>query len=61
VVAQRAVEAVDERRTVVIGDSLVELDEEHQPWDGSPHQLGDGRDEVVPAPQRGQGLVDGRR
>jgi hypothetical protein len=29
---------------------LVELDEEHQPWDGSVHQLGDGRDEVVPAP-----------
>jgi hypothetical protein len=29
VVAQRGVEAVDERRTVVIGDSLVELDEEH--------------------------------
>src|SRR5215217_6580974 len=53
------VEAVHQRRTVVVGDRVVELGQEDQPGSGAVHQLGDGRDEMVAAAERGQRLVDG--
>src|SRR5215217_9450473 len=53
------VQAVHQRRPVLVGDRVVELDQEDQPGGGAVDQLGDGGDEVVAAPQRGQRLVDG--
>jgi hypothetical protein len=48
-VPQRRIHLVDQCRAVGIGDSVVELGQEDEAGAGPVDQLGDGRDEVVPA------------
>ena len=57
-VPQRRIHLVDQRRAVGIGDPVVELGQEDKTGAGPVDQLGDGRDEVVPAPQGRERLVD---